>query len=214
PEEVPGPGVHPALIGALVVTAVAIGVLGYVWLHRPPPAPPAQAAAKPSAPAPARTLKADPPLDVVIPPLDESDAVVRRLVSALSKYPAVMAWTETGGLIRNFTLVVSNIAEDHLPTKFLTMVRPKGAFTVITSGDKTYIDPSSYHRYDMYADAFAALDATGAARLYATVRPRVAEAYRELGYPDRDFDATLKAAIVELLATPVVDGQIPVARPQ
>ena len=39
--------------------------------------------------------------------------------------------------------------------------------------------------------------------LYATLKPRIEEAYRELGYPDASFDAALERAIVSLLETPV-----------
>ena len=92
-----------------------------------------------------------------------------------------MAWLTTNGLIRNFTLVVTNIAGGQTATKFLTMLRPKGSFAVVTNNGKTYIDPASYHRYDAYADAFNAIDATGGARLYATLKPRIADAYRDAG---------------------------------
>ena len=44
---------------------------------------------------------------IVLPPLAESDAVVRELVAKLSSHPAVAAWLTTDGLIRNFTVVVA-----------------------------------------------------------------------------------------------------------
>jgi hypothetical protein len=52
----------------------------------------------------------------------------------------------------------------------------------------------------------ASIDAAGAARLYGTLKPRIDEAYRELGYPDTPFDRTLERAIVLLLGTPASDG--------
>ena len=47
-----------------------------------------------------------------------------------------------------------------------------------------------------------------AARLYGTLRPRVEEAYADLGSADTRFDATLERAIVVLLETPVVEGNV------
>jgi hypothetical protein len=44
--------------------------------------------------------------------------------------------------------------------------------------------------------------------LYATLRPRIEEAYRDLGYPDQPFDRTLQRAIVMLLDTPDVNGPV------
>ena len=59
-----------------------------------------------------------------------------------------------------------------------------------------FVDPRSYGRYNWLADAVASLDTEGSARLYSTLRPRVEEAYAELGSPDTRFDATLERAIV------------------
>jgi hypothetical protein len=51
----------------------------------------------------------------------------------------------------------------------------------------------------------AGIDARGAARLYATLKPRIDDAYKELGTPHGDFDRTLERAIKHLLDTPVAD---------
>ena len=72
------------------------------------------------------------------------------------------------------------------------------------------MNPRSYQRYDSHANAFGALDSRGAARLYATLKPRIEEAYKELGAPDGTFDRTLERAIVELLKTPVIEGDVAV----
>ena len=52
----------------------------------------------------------------------------------------------------------------------------------------------------------ASIDAAGVARLYATLKPRIEEAHRDLGNPDTPFDRTLERAIVSLLSTPASDG--------
>ena len=49
------------------------------------------------------------------------------------------------------------------------------------------------------------MDPAGAARLYATLKPRIEDAQRDLGSADT-FDHTLERAIVALLNTPVLDG--------
>src|SRR5207253_7239084 len=151
---------------------------------------------------------AEPAPDIVLPPLDETDPLVRQLVSALSGHPMVMAWLATEHLIRNFALVTQNIAEGHSPSKQLRAIKPTGPFKAVDDGTTEYLDPTSYQRYDRYADAIAAVDARGAARLYATLKPRITEAYRQLGDPGGEFDPTLTRAIVELLRTPIVDGRV------
>jgi hypothetical protein len=143
-----------------------------------------------------------------LPPLAETDPIVRELVSRLSSHPRVAAWLATDQLIRNFTVVVSNIADGHSPAQHLRGLRPVGDFVVAEDGEVAFIDPRSYRRYDDYADAVGALDARGTAQLYSTLKPRIEEAARELGQPEADFDATLSKAVVHLLQTPVVEGDV------
>ena len=83
--------------------------------------------------------------------------------------------------------------------KFLT---PSKSFSVVKKGEELYLNPQSYRRYDLVADAFASLDAKGCARIFREVKPLFQEAYRELGYPDQDFEETLVQAIKVLLEHP------------
>ena len=46
-----------------------------------------------------------------LPPLDETDPLVRRLVRELSSHPRVVAWLATDDLIRSFTIAVQNVAD-------------------------------------------------------------------------------------------------------
>jgi hypothetical protein len=191
----------------LIVTAVAAY---FVFGRHPGPAPATAPVAAPStaAPLPEKPLggEAD---SSAIPPLDASDAAVRTLVRALSESPAVVAWLSTDGLIRNFTVVVGNIAEGVTPVKHLKGSRPASPFQIITRDRVPYVDPRSYDRYSGIADAIATLDPAGTARLYATVKPRVEEANRELGSVDQSFDRTLEKAIVTLLKTPIPPSSPP-----
>jgi hypothetical protein len=191
---------------AVTLFAAAAGAAAYfafVWRR---PAAPARTAAA----APAVTAPSSPPLGgkgdrITLPPLDASDTLVRTLVQALTESPAVMAWLPTNGLIRNFTVVVSNIAEGATPAKQLKVLRPAAPPRIATRDGSAYIDPRSYDRYARIADAAASIDAAGAAKLYATLKPRIEDAQRDLGTAD-SFDRTLERAIVALLSTPVVDG--------
>jgi hypothetical protein len=140
-----------------------------------------------------------------LPPLPETDALVRELVKTISSHPSVAAWLATDNLIRNFTVVVANIAEGRTPARHLTVLRPPAGFRVIERGEELHIDPRSYERYNSLAVAAASIDPAGSAKLYATLKPRIEEAYRELGVPDTPFDRTLERAIVTLLNTPVLD---------
>ena len=212
PGEAPSPGRGP--VGVRIVVAllplVAIAAAAYIvigWRKGAAPEPAAQTAATAPRPQAADPLGRD-AAAIDLPPLDQTDAVVRDLVKALSSHPSVAAWLTTDGLVRNFTVSVANVAEGRTPTRHLSKLRPAEPFRVIERGDAAVIDPRSYERYTTLAAAVSSLDPAGSARLYATLKPRIEDAYRELGVPDTPFDRTLERAIVMLLSTPVPDDQL------
>lgn len=207
PAATPRPmGVWIAVAGLCVAAGAAAYIL-FAW--RPRPAPAAAVVPSPTAlahePMPSLGGKAEP---MTLPPLDASDTLVRTLVQALSESPAIMAWLPTKGLIRNFTVVVANIADGATPAKHLKVVGPSSAFRIVERDGNAYVDPRGYARYSTIAEAIASVDPVGAARLYATLKPRIEEAHRELGSPDQSFDRTLERAIVALLNTPVVESPL------
>ncbi len=192
-----------AVVAVLIAAAGVAAYIAFAW--RPRPAPAASELRAPARAAPPSLGGTAEP--ITIPPLDASDPVVRTLVRALSESPALVAWLSTNGLIRNFTVVMTNIADGPTPAKHLNVLRPPSTFRVVARDGKTFVDPRSYERYAPIADAIASVDPAAAARLYATLKPRIEEAHRELGSPDQ-FDRTLERAIVALLNTPVVDAPV------
>ena len=146
---------------------------------------------------------------VDLPPLDQTDALVRELVRALSSHPVIASWLTTDQLIRNFTVSVANVADGDTPARHLHTIAPGRPFQVRKRGAVTYIDETTYRRFDGHAAAVAELDPKGAAQLYRRLKPRLDDAYRELA-PNGDFDRTLTRAIVTLLETPIVEGPIAV----
>jgi len=191
------------VLAAVLIAAAAVAAY-FVFGHRPPAPAPVSERARPAQPA-------DHPLGgdaapIVLPPLNETDALVRELVKKISSHPRVAAWLATDDLIRSFTTAATNVAEGKTPARQLPMLRPSSGFRVLERGGDLVIDPRSYERYDALAAAAASMDAEGSARLYATLKPRIEEAARELGVSP--FDRTLERTIVLLLSTPVVDGPI------
>ena len=96
-----------------VLLLVVLGGGGYYFYRRQKPQPAAEvrtATEQAVAPtAPARPLpEAGEIID--LPPLPETDPIVRELVAKLSSHPTVAAWLTTDQLIRNFTVVVETIA--------------------------------------------------------------------------------------------------------
>lgn len=191
----------------VAVVIVAIGAGAYLWLTRRTPDTTTTGTTATSAPAPSDRRLGGDAEPITVPPLDESDPLVRKLVAALSSHPRVAAWLATNGLIRNFAVVVENISTGTTPARHLRVLRPSRPFRASEADGEERVDPRSYERYSSIAEAVASIDAAGAAKLYATLKPRIEEAYAELGRQE-PFDRALERAIVALLQTPVVEGNV------
>jgi len=192
------------VVGALVVATAGAGYLVVTRVRSP------AVTVEQRRPAPTKAVQplggTAAPIDV--PPIDQSDPIVRELVKQITSHPRIAAWLATDGLIRTMTVGIENVAHGSTPAGRFRALRPESGFQTITRGRDLYVDPRSYERYNDLADAAASIDAAGAARLYATLKPRIEEAYRDLGYPDASFDGALERAIVLLLRTPASDAAV------
>jgi len=180
----------------------------HVLQGRPTPNPAPPTSVIPAATAAAiqeATPQATPPPLVVV---KNSDPAVIDLVHGLSTHPQLGTWLATEGLTRRFVVSVANIAEGVSPTSQVPFLRPIGTFRIKEREQRQFVDPRSYQRYDLVANVFASLDPHGCATAYRAAKPLLEEAYHELGTPNRNFDDLVAQAIAELLATPVVDGDI------
>jgi hypothetical protein len=201
-----------AMWGAGITAAIVVA--GAVWYFTSQSQPSSSPAAKVPAAAPPVTVPERPEtplvaaMDIDLPPLPQSDPIVRELVARLSSHPTIAAWLATKGLIANFTLVTLTIAEGRTPAQFLRPIAPRGPFRTRRSGEELFVDSRSYDRYNTHGDAIAALDPVGTASLYLTLKPRITDAYRELGYPEGDFDRVLERAIAVVLQTPALDDRV------
>lgn len=206
PDRVGPPPRNRPPAGMLIAVAVLLVALGaaYLFLRRAPVEPIRQDTAKPTDVPVQREVEQT----IVLPPLDETDALVRQMVEKLSLHPAVAAWLTTDGLLLNFVVVTSRIANGVTPVAELKAVGPVPRFRPRRAGDDLFVDPSSYRRYDRYAAAVSSLDAGGTARLYTTLKPRINEAYERVAPGGGDFDRVLERAIIEMLEVPVVEGEV------
>lgn len=201
-------GSRRAMILIAVVVVLVLAAAAFWYLRRPATetAPAPVAAEPPTVPVTEREPLGAPTEAVVIPALDLTDPLVRELIGQLSSRPEVAAWLATDGIIRNFVVTVDNVATGTSPTRHLRRLAPREQFQTATRGDRLVIDPRSYARYDGLATAVASLDPNGLAKIYTMLKPRLEEAYRELGHPEGDIDGAVERATVRLLMTPVPPG--------
>jgi len=206
PVETP-PRQRGPLVPVIAAIALALALGGaYYYLRAPSRQPATAPSARVDRPQPKKA--GEPGEQIVLPPLEASDPVVRDLVGRLSSHPTVAAWLTTDGLVQNFAVVTVRISNGESPVQELRAIGPVPPFRPRKAREDLFVDPSSYRRYDRYAQAISGLDARGTARLYATVKPRVLDAYARMGGSSGDFDPVLERAIIEMLRVPVVEGDI------
>ncbi len=141
---------------------------------------------------------------VDLPALTESDDWLRDVVGQLSEHPSLVTWLLNEDLVHRLVASVDNIAEGVSPRSHVRFLEPSGDFEVAESGDGLEIDPASYKRYDTLVAVITSLHVDGTAQVYRNVKPLLDEAYRDLGYPDGDFDEVAGRALAVLLETPVL----------
>ena len=139
---------------------------------------------------------AAPPID--LPPLDALDPVLRSMLQALSARPELARLLATDDLLRRFVVSVENIGRGVSPVRQLSGVSVDGGFSVERPYSDTAISPASFARYDGLSSTVAELDVAALARIYGQLRPRIDEAYAELG-GEGTFDTAMERAIVHLL---------------
>ena len=141
----------------------------------------------------------------LLPDLDNSDPIVRKIAPSVTGHSAFALWLVPDELIRKFTLVIDNMSRGDLTRKHLKHFVPKQPFKVRELADGVYMmDPASYRRFGLFVDTFDSLDPRITIALYLKLQPLFQEAYEELGYPDQDFDQVLLAATDIILGAPVI----------
>lgn len=188
---------------AVGLAGVAAGaLLMFWWMSRaqPTPAAPPSPAVIDTAPAsnrPKRQL-------IDLPSLNDSDSLLRSLVTALSDHPWLARFLATPGLARGATLAVVQIGDGRTPAVPLRALRP-GTRLQIVGTSKGAIDPNSYKRWDVVAGSLTSVSPTDAAQVYVNIKPLIDEAYIELGHSGGDFDQAIVRAIQMLADTPTPD---------
>jgi hypothetical protein len=196
----------------ILVALAAAGAALYFFKYRKPAAAPEapkteEVAQPPVAQSPAAPADLS-PLAIPAVALDESDPVVREFARAVSADARFGQWIQTRELVRKLVVAVDNVANGLSPKPHVDFFSPEGGFKIVSGPGETYVDESGYARYDPVAEVFVSIDTPAAVRLYKGLKPLIRQAYKDLGYPDTDFEDTLVKAMAELMATPVVKGRI------
>lgn len=150
----------------------------------------------------------------ILPLLNDSDQLIRDGVITLSSQADIAAWLESDELIRKFAVLVDNTVHGSVPRKHVAFLAPDGPFKANKISDALYVlNEESYARYDLLTEIFAGIDSQRSVEFYVLLKPLFQEAYKELGYTDKEFDDAVFLAIGRMLETPVVSEPIHLVRP-
>jgi hypothetical protein len=182
------------IVAVFAVLLVAV-VAGVIWVRSTATTPEPDLAVAPATPLPEPS-----PTPSLAERLSERLAgTTLALVGQLSSRPALAKWLANEDLVRRFVAAVDNIANGVSPTGQLAFMRPEKTFKVVERGDRSFIDPVSYDRYDLATQVFLSLDTEGTVALYRELEPLIDEAYREISPPGSRFSDRLDAAMNHLL---------------
>jgi hypothetical protein len=198
-----GPPLLPIAIGGVAILALLGG--GAWWMWRTPAPVNATPAAVTTTDVP---ITAPQPPAVALPPLDEMDGFLRPLLQALSTRPELVRWLATDDLVRQLAAAIAKASQGDNPAGGFMELAPSSRLAVTRSGNRRMIDPASYRRYDGLVTTVTTIDASAVARIYQTIRPRLNEAYQNMGHPGGNVDTAMRQALDLLLDTPVVKDPI------
>lgn len=205
--------------GIVIAGAIAIGVY-YRYYSPAPAAPPAPhpAAAPQAAPPPEPAIQHPVPSaaeqQTPLPPLDQSDPVVRDSLIGLLGKPAVAKYVVPHQVIRDFVVTVDNLPRKKVAAELRPLQPTTGDTAVDQQGNSTMLSQQNYARYAALMDVVGSTDPKALAAVYFRLYPLFQQAYENLGYPGKYFNDRMVQAIDSLLATPDVPGPIELVRPK
>ncbi|MDZ7669961.1 MAG: DUF3014 domain-containing protein [Gammaproteobacteria bacterium] len=214
----------------IVVVALAVLIIGYaMWPAGEDPEPepqaepaapaPRQPAPEPAEPTPAEPAEEpeaqasvpepEPEPEEPLPPLPESDPFVRERMADIELPDD---WLEQGDYVRRLTVLAENASRGTYPRSQLQFLDPAEPFKVEERGDRTFIDPASYDRYDRYVDTVTGVDPGEVAGLLQSLQPLVEAALTEVGV-NAPPDEVFASALEEVLEVPVLERDVEVVQP-
>ena len=206
------------MLARILAIAAALAAIGaatwYLWPRDLPPPPPAQAVAPPAPPKAAGPLH---PVETVpeqpLPALKESDPALLEALARLLGSRTLQMFFDLEGIVFDIVATVDNLPRESYATRMNPVKPIAGAFQASGYEATLAISPANAARYAAFVQMAEAVNAAQAVAMYRRFYPLFQQAYVELGYPGGYFNDRLMEVIDHLLATPDVQGPIPLTVP-
>jgi Protein of unknown function (DUF3014) len=225
-----GSGGFPVKRVLLIVVIIAVLLLFWTSpVEEPvvePATEPAPAAAVVLPPAPDIPVRPEPepepepepvaevvePVEPALPPLAESDPLVREQMAAVGLPPELNSQPGGDNLAPTQAALIDGFSRGLVLHKILPVNPPKEIFSVQQREEQLYMNPAGFQRYDDYARAIASVDAAALVSSFHLLRPLYEQAYGQLGLPPEEFDNAVIRMLDRVLATPEIDEPIALER--
>ena len=198
------------LIGIALLVAAAAGYFYYelyesLTATQRDPAPLGMPAARVQPAAPAEPVATAPTAQPApsLPSLDNSDSMMRERLAALVGPQAFADYFLPAALVRRIVATVDNLPRQTAPRRMMPLAGVPGTY-----------DPDNAARYAPYVRVLEALDARALVEDYARAYPLFQRAYEELGFPGKQFNDRLLAAIDDMLSAPDLEAPPELMRPR
>lgn len=160
---------------------------------------------EPSLPPPVAAPAAEP-----LPALADSDDEVLAAIATLTGSDTTRVWLYPEHVIERIVATVDALPRQKLAQRVWPLKPVAGEFIVVDGEQARAIAAENAARYVPYVRAFDALDSTATIAAYRRWYPLLQRAYRQLGYPDAQFNDRLLQVIDHLLVAPTPPDPIAV----
>ncbi len=209
---------HPlrTLLLALILGAIAAGLVFYMT-PRTPEAPPPVAAAPPAAAPDTAEPQIQFPVEPAaalptLPTLEDSDPSFSEGLAALFGAQDFKTYFIPQNLIRRIVATVDNLPRETSARRLLPVKSASGLLIVTEEGERREIGAANAARYLPFVKLAESVDTKKLVAAYVQHYPLFQQAYRELGFPKLYFNDRLVQVIDHLLETPEVSGPIELVR--
>ncbi|MBL6735293.1 MAG: DUF3014 domain-containing protein [Shewanellaceae bacterium] len=142
--------------------------------------------------------------------LNNSDSFMQLMLKHASNGMDLQPYLHSENMVRKFVSFVNEISEGQFSSN-LSPARPSSdTFRVQQVGNFLFIDPNTYRRYDLYAEAIENINKLKLIQAYQKMSPLFEAAFLELGYEQNSFEKKLKGAIAEILRAPIIQAPVEV----
>ena len=205
----------PRILAVLAALAAIGAATWYFWPRELPPPPPASSA--PAAAPPAVAQGPAHPIETIVeqplPPLKESDPAMLQALGQVLGTAALQKFFNLEGMVPNIVATIDNLPREAYAQRLNPLKPIEGQFRVVGRDPNLAIAGDNDARYGAFVKMVESVDTASAVAAYRRMYPLFQQAYVELGYPKGYFNDRLVEVIDHLLATPDVQGPIPVAAP-